>query len=249
MSKQCEVDYFRAIGVEGQRHAMGKPFSDDLCPSNLVQLGAIMQLLPPPPARILDIGCGTGWTSLFLGRRGYDVTGVDISGDMVQAAEFLRCEEGLENVQFREADYESLPFDAEFDAALFYDSLHHAVEEVQAVQCAHRALSAGGVCITSEPGRGHSAEPHTQAAVARFGITEKDMPPNRIITAGRKVGFRSFRVFPHASTLVQVAYHKRDASAEWASPRRFLSAHRLARFVKLISRTGVKSEGIVFMMK
>jgi len=31
----------------------------------------------PPPARILDIGCGPGWSDVLLGSKGYDVTGID----------------------------------------------------------------------------------------------------------------------------------------------------------------------------
>lgn len=249
MSKQCEIDYFRALGAAGQQHAIGKPFSDTHCANYLLQFGAIMRLLPPPPARVLDFGCGTGWTSLFLGRRGYHVTGVDISQDMLCAAEGLRCDEGLDHVRFVAADYEALPFKAEFDAALFYDSLHHAVDEELAVRSAHRALVPGGVCITSEPGVGHSLNAHTQTAVALFGVTEKDMPPARVIAAGRKAGFRSFAVFPHAFGLAHAVYGSYGAPSAWASAGGLRSAWRFIKLVAMISRTQAEREGIVCMTK
>ena len=39
----------------------------------------------PPPARILDIGCGTGWSDVLLGSIGYEVTGID-NDEMIIAA-------------------------------------------------------------------------------------------------------------------------------------------------------------------
>ena len=49
-------------------------------------MGIIMQLLPATPARVLDLGCGTGWTSTFLALRGYTVVGQDIAPDMLSLA-------------------------------------------------------------------------------------------------------------------------------------------------------------------
>src|SRR5258708_37960082 len=41
---------------------------------------------PPPPARILDIGCGAGRTSAELVRLGYRITGIDLAGQLARAA-------------------------------------------------------------------------------------------------------------------------------------------------------------------
>src|SRR5258706_12344833 len=40
---------------------------------------------PPPPARILDIGCGAGRTSAELARLGYRLTGCVLGGHLVRA--------------------------------------------------------------------------------------------------------------------------------------------------------------------
>jgi 2-polyprenyl-3-methyl-5-hydroxy-6-metoxy-1,4-benzoquinol methylase len=43
----------------------------------------LAQELPPPPVRIIDLGCGQGTQALRLARRGYEVTGVDASGGLL----------------------------------------------------------------------------------------------------------------------------------------------------------------------
>lgn len=40
----------------------------------------------PVPARILDVGCGPGWTDLYLSSMGYEVTGVDNEPRLIDAA-------------------------------------------------------------------------------------------------------------------------------------------------------------------
>ena len=198
MAKQGEIDYLKIAGDGAMTHVMNKPFSDHNCKGNLMQLGAIMHLLPPPPARILDLGCGSGWTSVFLGRAGYEVVGQDISADMIAVAEQLRRKEGLSRVRFVVGDYESGAWSSEFDAVLFFDALHHAVDERLAVKAAFDALKPGGICIASEPGEDHAASPEAIEAVERFGVTEKDMPYRKVFALGRDAGFDSFRAYPNA---------------------------------------------------
>src|SRR5579864_2184272 len=96
-------------------------------------MAAILALLPPPPARLLDLGCGTGWTSVFFARAGYEVVGLDISPDMIEQAEANRERARLDRLDFTVCDYEAMAFAGEFDAAVFYDALHHAVDEGAAV--------------------------------------------------------------------------------------------------------------------
>ncbi len=50
--------------------------------------------LPPPPLRIVDVGGGAGHQSLPLARRGYDVTIVDPSAAMLDAAREMLAAEG-----------------------------------------------------------------------------------------------------------------------------------------------------------
>lgn len=66
---------------------------------------------------ILDVGCGTGRHAIELTKRGYSVTGVDLSATQIQRAKEKASNEGLE-INFIIGDARKLPFENEFDIAL-----------------------------------------------------------------------------------------------------------------------------------
>lgn len=207
MATQGEYAYFKNIGAAGMLHATHKPWSDSQCGLYLMELGAMMGLMPEG-GRLLDMGCGTGWTSVLFAKKGYDVVGQDLVPEAIEAGRRLKHENGIANLDFVVGDYESLTFNEEFDVVVFFDCLHHAVDEVGALQSAYRALKPGGICITSEPGRGHARR--SAAVMAEFGVTERDMHPAKIIRAARQVGFRRFSVHPHAQYLY-ISLYRREA--------------------------------------
>jgi len=110
MPRAGELTYYERIGESGRRHALGKPFSDDDCGLYLLRAGALFSLLPPPPARVLECGCGTGWLSHFLARRGYDVVGTDVSTDAIRLATSHPLFRDGNVPAFAVADSESLTF-------------------------------------------------------------------------------------------------------------------------------------------
>ena len=57
---------------------------------------AIEALLPPPPARVLDCGAGTGFVSLMAARLGHAVTAIDLSPGMLGKLRAAAGREGLE---------------------------------------------------------------------------------------------------------------------------------------------------------
>ena len=62
----------------------------------------LLSVLPEPPARIADLGCGTGTLSVLLAEAGYDVDGLDFSPRMIELAEHKA--NGIDGVRFTQGD-------------------------------------------------------------------------------------------------------------------------------------------------
>jgi len=67
--------------------------------------------------KIIDIGCGTGRHAIELTKRGYNVTGVDLSESQIKRAREKAKEQGVE-IDFQTQDARHLTFDNEFDLAI-----------------------------------------------------------------------------------------------------------------------------------
>ena len=67
--------------------------------------------------KILDVGCGTGRHSIELAKRGYSITGIDLSESQLKRAKEKAAAEKLKIV-FERHDARNLPFHSEFDAAI-----------------------------------------------------------------------------------------------------------------------------------
>lgn len=95
-----------------------------------------------PGARLLDVGCGTGWLADHFA----DYTGLDGSPDAVAAA----AERGR-NVALHDVA-EPLPFeDASFDGIVMKDLLEHVPDPVALVREVRRVLRPGGRVFASSP--------------------------------------------------------------------------------------------------
>lgn len=102
-------------------------------------------------ARILDIGCGTGRHAIELTRRGYTVTGVDLSESQLKRAREKAQALGLA-VSFHCLDARTLPFENEFDLAIMLCEGSFPLMETdemnfEILKGATRALKAGGKFI------------------------------------------------------------------------------------------------------
>lgn len=99
--------------------------------------------------RILDMGCGTGRTTVPLKDMGMDVVGIDLSREMIRAAKEKRPD-----IDFRVMNACQLEFgDASFDHVLFsfngIDCVHPVEKRVKCLKEVLRVLKKGGTFIFS----------------------------------------------------------------------------------------------------
>jgi 2-polyprenyl-6-hydroxyphenyl methylase/3-demethylubiquinone-9 3-methyltransferase len=97
--------------------------------------------------RVLDVGCGGGFTTEFLAQRGAVVSGLDPSQKLIAAADRHARETG-KKIEYRVGKSEQLPFDdASFDIVTCVDVLEHVESPARAVSEVHRVLAPGGVFL------------------------------------------------------------------------------------------------------
>jgi ubiquinone/menaquinone biosynthesis C-methylase UbiE len=108
---------------------------------------AFFELVPPPGRASLEVGCGEGRVSRDLAASGHVVTGVDVSGTMVELAT-----EADPGSTYLVGDASALPFpDGSFDLVVAYNSLMDVDDMPAAVAEIARVLEPGGrlcACVT-----------------------------------------------------------------------------------------------------
>jgi len=103
-----------------------------------------MRKFVPPPARFLEVGCGTGNVSSFLAQEGYRVTGCEFYQEAIE-----RAWPGFEVVQ---GDATRLSFaDGSFDAVGLFDVIEHFSDDGAVAQEAGRVLRRGGIIAITVP--------------------------------------------------------------------------------------------------
>jgi len=96
------------------------------------------------PARILDIGCGTGELAVRVAARGWEAVGVDLCEPMLHQA-CRKRNGGPGSVRFTAADSEHLPFTAgAFDVITCANSFHHYPHQERVTREMFRVLRPGG---------------------------------------------------------------------------------------------------------
>ncbi len=132
---------------------------------------AFRELGVPPGARVLDIGSGTGWSTLLLAEAGYRPTGVDIAPANVQIAR-LHAQRWNSDAEFRTADMDTLDLAESFEAILMFDALHHVDDPAAVVDRLGRHLDKGGCALFGEPSVLHLLSPGARGVSKEKGWIE-----------------------------------------------------------------------------
>ena len=117
--------------------------------------------------KILDVGCGAGFFTILLAKAGHQVTGIDLTPDMIKNARILAEEEGV-NCEFTVMDAENPEFpDGTFDVIISRNLTWTLPHVRHAYQEWLRVLKKGGVLLNFD---------------ANYGITDfsnvEDLPEN-----------------------------------------------------------------------
>jgi SAM-dependent methyltransferase len=220
------VDSFRTgVGIpyadygpdvaEGQ--ALGtRPIYRTEVASWLDAVPGLAERLAAADAKVLDIGCGVGWSSVSIAHAfpGVTVHGVDLDPGSIAAAQQVAEAEGVtDRVTFELRDAATLA-GAGYDLATMFEMLHDLAHPVEALRVARAALGPSGVVLVADEPVGDAyAGPADADERRHYGwsllhclpasMTEPDsaatgtvMRPDTLRAYARDAGFSSVEVLP-----------------------------------------------------
>jgi SAM-dependent methyltransferase len=226
--------------THGREYWLNRPLSDrPPDPTSLWRFGLVTGALRlRPGARVLDFGCGTGWTSTLLARMGLDVVGMDIAPAALDLGREAARRDLLHSpdAQLRFEVYGGRAIDApdgHFDAVLVFDAFHHLPNPRELLGEFHRVLGPHGRFAFAEPGIGHREGEEAEAERAH-GVLEEDVDLVQLEATARAVGFCDLDVLvpplPHdVLTLPMSRLRLYLRGASWLVPADFVRREILAR--------------------
>ncbi len=226
--------------THGREYWLNRPLSDrPPDPTSLWRFGLITGALRlQPGARVLDFGCGTGWTSTLLARMGLDVVGMDIAPAALELAREAARRDLAHSPDARLGFevYGGEAIDAphgHFDAVLVFDAFHHLPNPRELLGEFHRVLGPHGRFAFAEPGIGHGQGEEAEAE-REHGVLEEDVDLVQLDATARTAGFSELEVLvpplPHdVLTLPMPRLRLYLRGASWIVPADFVRREILAR--------------------
>jgi len=111
------------------------------------------RLSADPPARVADVACGTGWSSIAMAAAYPRITvdGFDLDADAIeQAMANSRSERLDDRVTFRAADATDPGFSGRYDLVTIFEALHDMSRPVEALQASRALLDTGGWLLLAD---------------------------------------------------------------------------------------------------
>lgn len=153
-----EVDIRRATKYIPKKHEKNSFLID---PKMTNKLGGtardryIKELTTKPGAKILDVGCGSGWLALELARHGCHVEAYDLSPKAIELAEKTLKEnpfkKGFGSVTYHLQDISVIDLGVEkYDGVSGWSAFHHMPDVPLFMDKVHKALKPGGIVASMD---------------------------------------------------------------------------------------------------
>jgi SAM-dependent methyltransferase len=211
-------EVYGATGVDGQGGANRPTLMTTLPNEWLPAMPSVHERLRSgPPARVLDVGCGVGWSSIAIANAYPQVLvdGVDPDELSLERARANAVAAGLsDRVRFHTVDAAELPVDAPVDFATAFECIHDMARPVEVLAAVRGALHDQGAMLvvdertketfTGEPDDlesyfyGWSLFECLPAGMAERPSAETGtvMRPDTLRRYAKEAGFGGFEVLP-----------------------------------------------------
>jgi SAM-dependent methyltransferase len=111
------------------------------------------RLRADPPARVADLACGMGWSSIAMARAYPDIVvdGLDLDVDAIAAARDNAARAGVaDRVRFSATDAALLPSTNRYDLVTILEALHDMSHPVATLRTARELLADGGTVLVAD---------------------------------------------------------------------------------------------------
>jgi len=195
---------------------MNRPWFEQVLPGALRSVAPLDELLRRPSARIADIGCGAGWSTLALADAYPEATvdGIDIDHASIDLARANASQSLVESkVKFIAGDAVEMP-ESEYDAVFAFECVNDMPRPVEVLAEVRRALKPGGVAVVMDEAVGEAfTAPADEVERLMYGFslliclpdgmahqptaaTGTVMRPGQLRTYAREAGFSEMEVLP-----------------------------------------------------
>jgi len=181
-------------------------------------------------ARVLDLACGHGRHAIPLAKRGYCVTGYDLSEVFLERARAEAEAQGA-GIRWMRGDMRELPFEAEFDAAYnvftSFGYFENPEDDAKTLRCVRKALRPGGRLLLETL--------HRDALPARFQHRGFEKTARGLIVLHERRWDLARDVIDEDVTLI----HPDGSRTEYQT---FLRLRSLDEFLALLRKAGMEPE-------
>jgi SAM-dependent methyltransferase len=208
--KAGAITYLREVVLDGgpstERFHLVKPFTGgpdfrDFWVEAFGLLDLLHAMDLEPRQRVIDVGCGPGWTLQWLCKLGHSVVGLDISQELLDIAELRMKSDPFPPFLEQGFDYQLLAHDIEAEpmhlerpanVGIFASTLHHFYNPVAALRNVAVDLEPDaviGVIEASAPDPGTSYDEENLKVMRRYATIERPYTREQLVEMLELSGF------------------------------------------------------------